>query len=82
MKDILSILFGAGFTVAVSLAIGSLLLRALRVPLFRVEATLFWKLLKTIGVPDAKDRFWYVVNSWRVPVAWLRRLYQRWRYAS
>ena len=41
MKEVASILFGAGFTVAVSLALGSLLLRALQVRLFRLEATLF-----------------------------------------
>src|SRR5205823_2733713 len=41
MKDVLSILFGAGFTVAVSIALGSLLLRALRVRMYRVEAALF-----------------------------------------
>jgi len=48
----------------------------------REEAMLFWRLLKAIDVPHAKDRFWYAVNSSRVPLAWLRRLYQRWRYAT
>src|SRR2546430_432009 len=40
MKEIYSILFGAGFTIAVSIALGSLLLGALRIRLYRVEATL------------------------------------------
>src|SRR5262245_8885985 len=41
MKEIYPILFGAGFTLAVSLALGSLLLRALRLELYKVEAGLF-----------------------------------------
>ena len=41
MKEVFSILFGAGFTIAVSVALGSLLLRALRVRMYRVEAALF-----------------------------------------
>ena len=41
MKDVASILFGAGFTVAVSISLGSLCLRALRVRFFRLEAALF-----------------------------------------
>jgi hypothetical protein len=41
MRDIFSILFGAGFTVAVATALGSLLIGALRVRLYRVEAALF-----------------------------------------
>src|SRR5712692_10194727 len=40
MKEVYSIIFGAGFTIAVSIALGSLLLGALRVRLYRVEATL------------------------------------------
>ena len=40
MPEPLSILFGAGFTVAVSIAMGSLLLRRLRVALHQVEWTL------------------------------------------
>jgi hypothetical protein len=41
MSQVLFILFGAGFTVAVSGASGSLLLRRLRVSLYREEAVLF-----------------------------------------
>jgi hypothetical protein len=41
MRDVFSILFGAGFTVAVAMAFGSLLIGALRVRLFRLEAALF-----------------------------------------
>lgn len=41
MKEVLYIFFGAGFTVAVSIALGVLLLRTLRVELYRLEATLF-----------------------------------------
>jgi hypothetical protein len=41
MKEVLSILFGAGFTAGVSLALGSLLLRWLRIRLYRTEATIF-----------------------------------------
>jgi hypothetical protein len=41
MKEVCSILFGAAFTVAVSIALGSLLLRVLRVGLYRFEALLF-----------------------------------------
>ena len=41
MKEVLYIVGGAGFTVAVAIALGSLLLRALRIELFRVEAVLF-----------------------------------------
>jgi hypothetical protein len=40
MRDLANILFGAAFTVAVSLAIGSLLLERLRVKLFRFESGL------------------------------------------
>src|SRR5947208_3415928 len=41
MKEVLSILFGAGFTAGVSLAIGTVLLRSLRIRLYRTEATVF-----------------------------------------
>ncbi len=41
MKQVLHILFGAGFTVAVAMAIGSILVRRLGVGLRRVEAALF-----------------------------------------
>src|SRR4051812_14963211 len=41
MKEVLSILFGAGFTAGVSVALGSLLLRWLRIRLYRTEATMF-----------------------------------------
>jgi len=41
MSQVLHILFGAGFTVAVALAIGSLLVRRLGSALHRVEAALF-----------------------------------------
>src|SRR5205823_6851642 len=41
MQEVYSILFGAGFTIAVSIALGSLVLRVLRVRLHRLEATLF-----------------------------------------
>jgi hypothetical protein len=41
MRDIFSILFGAAFTVAVATALGSLVFRALRVRLHRVETVLF-----------------------------------------
>src|SRR5215471_1725320 len=41
MRDIFSILFGAGFTVAVAAALGSLVIGALRVRLYRLEAALF-----------------------------------------
>ena len=41
MKEVLSILFGAGFTAGVSLALGSLLFRWLRIRLYRIEATIF-----------------------------------------
>jgi hypothetical protein len=41
MKEVLYILFGAGLTVAVSISLGVLLLRALRIELFRLESTLF-----------------------------------------
>src|SRR5262245_10245142 len=40
MSEVVSILFGAGFTVAVSIALGAMLFVALRVRLHRVEATL------------------------------------------
>jgi hypothetical protein len=40
MKEVAAILFGAGFTVAVSAALGALLLRRLRVELYRGEAAL------------------------------------------
>ena len=38
MRDVANILFGAAFTVAVSLALGSLLLDRLRLTLYRFEA--------------------------------------------
>jgi hypothetical protein len=41
MRDVLSILFGGGFTVAVATALGSLVLGVLRVRLHRIEAALF-----------------------------------------
>jgi hypothetical protein len=41
MRDIFSILFGAGFTVAVATALGSLIIGAMRVRLYRVEAAIF-----------------------------------------
>jgi hypothetical protein len=41
MKEVVSILFGAGFTAGVSIALGSLLLRYLRICLYRTEATAF-----------------------------------------
>jgi hypothetical protein len=41
LKEVAYILFGAVFTVAVAIGLGSLLLRRLRVPLFREEAVLF-----------------------------------------
>jgi hypothetical protein len=41
MRDVLSILFGAVFTVSVATALGSLVIGALRVRLYRVEAALF-----------------------------------------
>jgi hypothetical protein len=41
MRDIFSILFGAIFTVAVATALGSMLIRILRVQLYRIEAALF-----------------------------------------
>src|SRR5215831_3153050 len=41
MREVLSILFGAAFTVAVATALGSLVIGALRVKLHRVEAVLF-----------------------------------------
>ncbi len=41
MREVASILFGAGFTVAVSAALGSLLLSWLRIRLYRGEAALF-----------------------------------------
>src|SRR5215472_17445744 len=40
MPEVASILFGAGFTIAVSVALGSLLLGWLRVRLYRTEAAL------------------------------------------
>jgi hypothetical protein len=40
MPSVASILFGAGFTVAVSMALGTLLLRFLRIRLYRMEAAL------------------------------------------
>ena len=40
MREVANILFGAAFTVAVSLALGSLLLERLRVTLYRFEAAL------------------------------------------
>ena len=40
-KEVYSILFGAGFTVAVSIALGSPAAACLRVRLYRVETTLF-----------------------------------------
>src|SRR5216110_297807 len=40
MPESLSIIFGAGFTVAVSVAMGSLLLQRMRLALHRVEWTL------------------------------------------
>ena len=41
MKEVAYILFGAAFTVAVAIGLGSLLLRRLRVRLYREEAVLF-----------------------------------------
>src|SRR5258706_8568182 len=41
MKGVLSILFGAVFPAGLSLALGSLLLRYLRIQLYRTEATVF-----------------------------------------
>src|SRR5437868_2912128 len=41
MSELANILFGAVFTVAVAVALGSLLLDRLRLPLFRFEAALF-----------------------------------------
>ena len=41
MRDVFSILFGAGFTVAVAVALGSLVIGALRVRLYRLESALF-----------------------------------------
>jgi hypothetical protein len=41
MRELINILFGAVFTVAVSIALGSLLLARLRLRFFRFEATLF-----------------------------------------
>ena len=41
MRQVIAILFGAAFTVAASAALGSLLLRRLRVSLYREEAALF-----------------------------------------
>ena len=41
MREVAAILFGAGFTVAVSAALGSLLLARLRIILYRGEAALF-----------------------------------------
>src|SRR5471032_3677249 len=41
MLEVLHILFGAAFTVAVSTAVGTLLLRRLRLDLHRLEAALF-----------------------------------------
>src|SRR6266496_3160821 len=41
MRELLNILFGAVFTVAVSIALGSLLIDRLRLRFFRFEATLF-----------------------------------------
>src|SRR5689334_16517264 len=41
MKEVFSILFGAGFTLALCLALGALLLRALEARFHRVEAALF-----------------------------------------
>src|SRR3981081_2316766 len=40
MREILSILFGAAFTVTVATALGSLLIARLRVTLYRMEAAL------------------------------------------
>src|SRR3954464_15343398 len=40
MRDIFSILFGAAFTVAVATALGSILIGALRIRLYRMEAAL------------------------------------------
>ncbi len=41
MREVADILFGAAFTVAVSLALGSLLLARLRLAFYRWEAALF-----------------------------------------
>src|SRR5689334_4498974 len=41
MREVADILFGAAFTVAVSIALGSLLLARLRLTFYRWEATLF-----------------------------------------
>src|ERR1035441_731973 len=41
MRDVANILFGAAFTVAVSVALGALLLARLRLTLYRWEAALF-----------------------------------------
>src|SRR5438552_821374 len=41
MQEVVPILFGAAFTVAVSVALGSLLLRRLGLPFHRLEAPLF-----------------------------------------
>jgi hypothetical protein len=41
MRHVLAILFGAGFTISISAAAGSLVLRRLRVALYRGEAVLF-----------------------------------------
>ena len=46
------------------------------------EAALFWKLLSTLRSTDIRDQFWFAINTMRLPLAKLRRLYHWLRYSN
>ena len=65
-KSVLPILFGAGFTAAVSAALGSLLLARLRLKLQRAELVLIegagHNETYALGGRDYRDRLWRFIK--------------------